>query len=125
MARKLLIALLVIALLFELGLTGMAFFSRAATLHQLGMLLNPQTDFLGYLVAWFCLFVSLVCGLALWQVINKQKEQAMLCYLLGLWWAGIGIGIYVCFKRPDNLLTDTLKGSLLLLLTWLHGRQKK
>jgi len=124
MTRKLLVALLIIALLWELALTGMAFFSRAATLQQLDLTLSPETDFLGYLVAWFLLFVSLINGLALWRVI-KNDDYSILCYLLGIWWIGIGVGIYLVFKKPNNLFTDSLKGVLLIGLTWHSRRAKK
>lgn len=87
--RTLLIAVLV--------LSGGAFFARDLTLHQFGVITTPDTSFLGYVVAWLLLFVSLVCSLALWQVWQRQPAYTTLCYLLGFWWMGIGIGIYVAF----------------------------
>ena len=117
MARNLLLILLTIALLIELALTGGAFFARAFTLKQFGVSLTSDTSFLGYIVAWSLLFVSLVCGLALWQVWQRKRGFQTLCYLLSIWWIGIGIGIYVAFGKPDNLLLDSLKGILLLILT--------
>ncbi|MFD2936421.1 hypothetical protein [Spirosoma flavum] len=117
MAHRLLLILLSLALLFELGLTGGAFFAREFSLHQFGVGQTPDTAFLGYIVAWLLLFVSLVCGLALWQVQQRTPDYATLCYLLGFWWIGIGIGIYVAFGKPDNLLLDSAKGLLLVILT--------
>lgn len=117
MARTLLLALLILSLLLELGLTGGAFFAREFTLHQFGVSLTPDTAFLGYIVGWLLLFVSLVCGLAMWQVWQRTSDYATLCYLLGFWWIGIGIGIYLAFGKPDNLLLDSLKGLLIVLLT--------
>ncbi|WP_018621193.1 hypothetical protein [Spirosoma luteum] len=117
MARKLLLTLLIVALLIELALTGGAFFARAFTLKQFGVSLTADTAFLGYIVGWTLLFVSLVCGLATWQVWQRKRGFQTLCYLLGFWWIGIGIGIYVAFGKPDNLLLDSLKGLLLLILT--------
>ena len=117
MIRTLLLAVLTLALLFELALTGGAFFVREPTLQQFGVTLTPDTSFLGYIVAWTLFFVSLVCGLALWQVWQRQPGAATLCYLLGFWWIGIGIGIYVAFGKPDNLLLDSLKGLLIVILT--------
>ena len=78
MTRKLLIALLIIALIFEVGLTGMSFFAREATLRQLHLAMNGDTEFLGYIVAWFCLFVSLVCGYVLWLVVKKNGSYTAL-----------------------------------------------
>ena len=117
MARTLLLILLSLALLIELGLTGGAFFAREFTLHQFGVSLTADTSFLGYIVAWLLFFVSLVCGLSLWQVQQRTPDYATLCYLLGFWWIGIGIGIFVAFGKPDNLLLDSLKGLLIVVLT--------
>ena len=117
MIRTLLLAVLTLALLIELALTGGAFFARELTLQQFGVTLTSDTSFLGYVLAWTLLFVSLVCGLALWQVWHRQPGYATLCYLLGFWWIGIGIGIYIAFGKPDNLLLDSLKGLLIIVLT--------
>ncbi len=117
MIRNTLLAILALALLIELALTGGAFFARELTLQQFGVTLTTDTSFLGYVVAWLLFFVSLVCGLALWQVWQRQPGYATLCYLLGFWWIGIGIGIYMAFGKPDNLLLDSLKGLLIVMLT--------
>jgi hypothetical protein len=117
MARKLLLTLLIVALLIELALTGGAFFAREFTLKQFGVGLTADTSFLGYTLGWTLLFVSLVCGLAIWQVWQRKRGFQNLCYLLSLWWIGIGIGIYIAFGKPDNLVLDSLKGLLLLILT--------
>ncbi|MEP6712401.1 MAG: hypothetical protein ABJA37_08300 [Ferruginibacter sp.] len=114
MMRKLLIAVLVIALLIELALTGGAFFATEVTMAKFGVTLNAETAFLSYIIAWFLLFTSAICLFATWQV-WKNKNYHTLCYLLGFWWIGIGIGIYVAFKKPDNLFLDSLKGLLIVL----------
>lgn len=64
------------------------------------------------------LFVSAVAGLAFAWVWQRRPHFAALCYLLGVWWMGIGVGIYAAFGKPDNLLLDTLKGLLLIFLAW-------
>ena len=117
MARTLLLIVLIIALLIELGLSFGAFFAREFTLHQFGVTLTADTAFLGYIVAWLLLFVSLVCGLAIWQVWQRTPGYETLCYLLGFWWIGIGLGIYIAFGKPDNLFLDSLKGLLIVILT--------
>ena len=118
MARTLLLVVLFIALLLELALTGGAFFAPVFTLTQFGVKYGPETTFLAYIVAWFLLLVSLVAAVALVQVWQRRPGFATWCYLLGLWWIGIGVGIYYAFGKPDNLLLDSVKGLLIVLLTW-------
>lgn len=118
MARTLLLVVLFIALLLEVALTGGAFFAPVFTLAQFGVKYGPETTFLAYIVAWFLLFVSLVAAVALAQVWQRRPGFATWCYLLGLWWIGIGIGIYYAFGKPDNLLLDSVKGILIVVLTW-------
>lgn len=118
MPRTLLLLVLTIALLLELALTGGAFFAPAFTLKQFGVAYGPANAFLAYLVGWFLLFVSMVAAVALVQVQRKRPGFATWCYLLGLWWIGIGIGIYYAFGKPDNLLLDSVKGLLIIILTW-------
>lgn len=118
MPRTLLLIVLALALLIELALTGGAFFAPAFTLGKFGVQYGPNTAFLGYLTGWFLLFVSLVVGLAFGRVWQRRPGYAGLCYLLGLWWIGIGGGIYATFGKPDNLLLDSAKGLLIVVLTW-------
>jgi len=123
MARKLLITLLIVSLIFELALTGGAFFMRAEVLKQFQVAVNTDTNFLGFIIAWFLLFTSMICALALWQVVRHKEGYPTLCYILGFWWIGIGVGIYLVSKRPDNLFEDSLKGALLVVLTKWSGKR--
>ena len=118
MARTLLLVVLFIALLLELLLTGGAFFAPVFTLAKFGVKYSPDTTFLAYIVGWLLLFVSLVAAVALGQVWQRRPSYATWCYLLGLWWIGIGIGIYYSFGKPDNLLLDSVKGLFIVILTW-------
>lgn len=124
MPRTLLLLVLLVAIVLELALTAGAFFAPAYTLAKFGAAYGPATAFLTYLVGWFLLFVSLMAMLAFGQVQRGRPGYAGLCYLLGLWWVGIGIGIYVAFGRPENLLLDSLKGLLLVGLTWRCQAQR-
>lgn len=118
MARTLLLLILAIAIVLELGLTGGAFFAPTFTLAQFGVPYGPDTKFLAYLTGWFLLFITLAAGLA-WQWVRQRHPGYVgLCYLLGGWWMGIGIGIFVAFGKPDNLVLDTLKGVIIVVLTW-------
>lgn len=118
MLRNLLLTVLALALLIELALAGGAFFAPALVLAKFGVRYEANARFLTYLVGWFLLFVSLIVLLALGRVWQRRAGFAGLCYLLGWWWLGIGIGIYIQFGRPENLLLDSLKGFLLLVITW-------
>lgn len=118
MARSLLLVVLFLAVVVEAALTGGAFFAPALTLTQFGVKYGPETTFLTYIIGWLLLFVSLVAAIAFGQVWQRRPSYATWCYLLGLWWVGIGIGIYVVFRKPDNLLLDSVKGLLIVGLTW-------
>ena len=118
MARSLLLVVLFLAVVVEAALAGGAFFAPALTLTQFGVKYGPETTFLTYIIGWLLLFVSLVAAIAFGQVWQRRPSYATWCYLLGLWWVGIGIGIYVVFRKPDNLLLDSVKGLLIVGLTW-------
>lgn len=118
MPRILLLVVLGIATWLELGLTAGAFFYPAFMLAQFSVNYGPETAFLTFLTGWFLLLVSLLALLALVRVWQRRRGYAGPCYLLGWWWIGIGIGIYLAFGRPDNLLLDSLKGLLIVVLTW-------
>jgi Na+/pantothenate symporter len=85
---------------------------------KFGVKYGPDTAFLAYITGWFLLLVTLLAIVAFARVSKRRAGYAGLCYLLGLWWIGIGVGIYVTFGRFDNLLLDSLKGLLVVVLTW-------
>lgn len=118
MPRTLLLIVLGIATVLELGLTGGAFFAPAFTMARFKVQYGPQTAFLAYCTGWFLLLVTGLAALAFGRVWQRRPGYAGVCYLLGLWWVGIGVGIYVAFGRPENLLLDSLKGLLIVVLTW-------
>ena len=118
MPRTLLLIVLGIATVLELGLTAGAFFAPAFTMAQFKVQYGPETAFLAYITGWFLLLVTALAALAFGRVWQRRRGYAGVCYLLGLWWIGIGVGIYVAFGRPDNLLLDSLKGALIIVLTW-------
>lgn len=116
MARKLLIALLIISLLIELAIAFGAIITPRFALQQFKIGETPDTAFLAYTVGWLCLFVSLICALVLYRVWYGKGDYATLGYLLGFWWIALGIGIYIAFGKADNLLLNSLKGLLLTVL---------
>jgi hypothetical protein len=118
MPRTLLLIVLGIATVLEFGLTGGAFFAPAFTMAQFKVQYGPETAFLAYITGWFLLLVTALAALAFGRVWQRRRGYAGVCYLLGLWWIGVGVGIYTAFGRPDNLLLDSLKGALIVVLTW-------
>ncbi|MFD2786596.1 hypothetical protein [Hymenobacter rubripertinctus] len=122
MARKLLLILLVLALLIELVLTVGGFAAPDMLLAKFGVGSSPDTQFMAFALAWLLLFVSLADGLALVWVWQRHPGYAGLCYLLGFWWIGIGLGLYLVYGRFDNLMLDSVKGLLLVLATWATRR---
>ncbi len=123
MARKILIGILIIAFMLETFLCAGAFFFPEILLKKFGVPYNPDTAFLGFLTAWFLLFVSAICGAAV-ILLFKNKPCSWLCYLLGFWWVAIGIGIFIAFKKSENLLLDSFKGLLIIFFTMKNDSKK-
>ena len=117
MARISLLVALFLALGVELALAVAALAAPAFLMQKFGVHYTPDTAFVGYVLGWLLLFVTLVAGVATVQVWQRRPHFATLCYLLGFWWIGIGIGIYLAFGKTDNLLLDSLKGVILVVLT--------
>ena len=124
MKKNLLLLMLLIAFLFEAFLTCIAFFNPTATLNLFKLTYNADTALLAYFSAWFLLLISSICVYLLWLVKTNRPGARGVINLLSLWWVGLGIAIYFMFQRPDNLLTDSLKVAILLLLNYLHFSAK-
>ena len=122
MARTSLLIILILALLIELVLTVGGFAAPELLLAKFGVGSSPDTRFLAFVLAWLLLFVSLTDGLALVWVWQRHPGYAALCYVLGFWWMGIGLGLFLVYGRFDNLLLDAVKGLLLVLATWATRR---
>jgi hypothetical protein len=119
MAKKVLLALLLLSFLIEAFLSSAGFVSTDWMLGQFKLSATPDTRFLAYALAWLLLFVGLIVGLSFILVRKGNSMGWLLSYLLGFWWVGIGIGIYIAFQRPDNLVLDSAKGALILLFARL------
>jgi hypothetical protein len=123
MIKKLLLAILYISLVIEAGLCIGAFFVPEKTFELFKVPYNNDTAFMGYIIAWFLLLVTILIGIAIWQV-QKNESYSTICYLLSFWWIGLGIGVYIGFGRPDNLGLDSIKGAMLAFLTWKSTQKK-
>ena len=125
MKKNILLLLLFLSLMLEAYLTYLCFFNPAAAFAAMKVDYNAQLAFPAYLIGWFLLLVTGLIGYALYAVVQNQKAIAPLIYMLALWWVGIGIGIWGYNGTPNNLLSDSLKGLLLLIITPLWVRGKK
>ncbi len=125
MKKNLLYIILIAALAIEATLTILCFFKPATAVDLFGLTYNNETAFLGYIIAWFCLLVSLLIVYAIIGLKNDSSYFEVLVYIIGCWWIGLGIGVYVAFKKTDNLMLDSLKGFLLVILNYLYAKDKK
>lgn len=125
MKRNLLTITLIIAFIIEDALTILCFFKPATAMSLFGMAYSNETSFLGYIIAWFCLLVSIMILYAMAGLRNNNNGYKTLIYILGCWWIALGIGVYVSFKKTDNLLLDSLKGAILIVLNYLYANDKK
>ena len=124
MIKKLLIALLIISLLLETALTFLCFFMPEKALEQMKMVYSDVYAFPVYLIGWFLLLVTIFIAFFLIAAIKNNQQYNKAVYILCFWWIGIGIGIYCFNGLTTNLLTDTLKGILLLILTYLNSKNQ-
>jgi hypothetical protein len=124
MSRKILLIVLLFSLFTELLLTGGLFFFREQSLKQFNVVYNAGNAFLGFIVGWCLVFISLICSYAVFLTWSN-RDCRMLCYLLGCWWIGIGVAIFLVYNRPENLVIDSLKGLVIVLLAYRTGSNRK
>ena len=125
MKKNLLYVTLTLAFIIEAALTILCFLKPATAMGLFGMVYNSETSFLAYIIAWFCLLVSILIVWAIIGLKNNNNGYETLIYVLGFWWIALGIGIYVSFKKTDNLLLDSAKGIILVVLNYLCAKEKK
>ena len=123
MKKKLLLFTLLFSKLIEVALSFLCFFTPVVALELFGIQYNDQTAFLGHIIAWSCSLVSLIIIFIVCQLKINVVENTVLIYLLGFRWIGLGISIYVFFKKPDNLILDSLKGCILIVLNYLYRKK--
>jgi DMSO/TMAO reductase YedYZ heme-binding membrane subunit len=120
--KKILFVTLILAFVIEAVLSFLCFFMPAKAMELFGMQYNDQFAFLGYIIAWFLLLVTVLIGYAIYLFqINKAGSKAII-NILGFWWLGLGIGVYAIFDKLDNLLLDSLKGMVILGLNYFYNK---
>ena len=88
-----------------------------------GIETNNQTLFLGSVIGWLCLFVTMIIFLGMYFLIKNKSTVFGILYCLGIFWILIGLGIYFKFDRTDNLFLDSIKGLILVLLTYFYQQK--
>ncbi len=116
MIKKLLIALLCLSLLLEAYITFLCFFMPEKAVASMNETFTSKEVFPLFLIGWFLLLVTILIGWLIYAVAKNQPGYQALIYILGLWWIAIGIAIYFKNGTSLNLITDSLKGFLLILL---------
>ena len=125
MKKNILYITLIIAFVIEAALTILCLFKPVTAMGLFGIVYNNETSFLGYIIGWFCLLISILIAYAFVGLKNNNSGHKILIYILGCWWIGLGIGVYVSFKKTDNLLLDSFKGIILVVLNYLHSKEER
>lgn len=123
MKKNILLIVLTLAFVIEIVLTILCFFKPALATELFGIQYNPQVAFMGYIIAWFCLLVTMLIAYTFILLKNNKAGYSLLIYLLGFWWIGLGIGVYIVFNKIDNLLLDSIKGLILVLLNYFRNKE--
>ena len=106
---------------FILSVFGILFTELGLTIF--GIETNNQTLFLGSVIGWLCLFVTMIIFLGMYFLIKNKSTVFGILYCLGIFWILIGLGIYFKFDRTDNLFLDSIKGLILLGLTYFYQQK--
>lgn len=124
MKKNLLLIFLTLAMLIDAALAGIAFINPVKALELFKVGYNADTAFLAYIIAWFCLLFSSLCILAIILLKKEIAGYRPLIFLLGYWSIGLGIGIYIVFKKADNLFLDSVNGVIIVILNFLHPKKR-
>ncbi|MCE9600287.1 MAG: hypothetical protein K8S54_20175 [Spirochaetia bacterium] len=124
MLRKALLTLLALSAIIEFVMAIGGFLMPDFARQQFKIGTTDDTRFLTFVTAWFILLIGIFCAYAWLQTFRGKGSGYVMTNILGLWWVGIGIGIYYFSggHRPDNLVLDSAKGALLVLLNYLNYR---
>jgi hypothetical protein len=120
--QNLLLGVLYFSIAWETLLTMAGFFSPKMALEAFKLPYNDATFFLGHVLAWMFLLISLLCLEAIILVKANRVYGTRLSMLLGLWWTGLGLVLFFAFGKWENLILDGLKGLLLAYFAYDYHR---
>ena len=113
-AKRVLVGILGLAFAIECLFPIGGFLFPARTLGLFGVGVTQDTLFLSAVSTWCLLFVAAVCGLAFVWVVRDDPVGWTLSYVLGTWWIGIGLALFLGYGKIENLFLDALKGAIIL-----------
>jgi hypothetical protein len=111
-----LMGLLYVSLAWEVLLAGLGFLMPEQALIGFRLPINPDTLFLGHVLAWMLLLISLLVLEAILLVRARVRYGTRLVTVLGIWWLALGVVLAFRYGRYEHLLADSLKGALLVYL---------
>ena len=124
MQKKIFLAILYLSLLWEGAIAGLALFATETFLTMGKFTVTEQMLSFGVLFGWVILFLTILIGYIIYLVHKGERTGWSLTGLLAAWWVAIGVGVYMQLGVPDNLISDSLKGVLLLIFAYLSVPRK-
>ena len=121
--RKPLLFTLSFSLLYEVAFAGVVLLAPEWALSFSKLPVNQETLFLSFGLGWCLVVIALMCGLALKQVIDNDKNGYLLTSILGYWWIVVGLALFLKYGRVEYLILDGLKGFILVFCN--HKAWKK
>lgn len=123
MFKKSLLVLLALSFVFEIYQTVSAFLSPLWVLAVLNIPDSAGAQTLNHITAWFLLLVSALIVLSFEWVRREKPEGVILSLVLGAWWIGIGVGIFLKSGITTNLFADSAKGLLIMVVSLVSLKQ--
>lgn len=115
MWKKVLLGLLGFSFVLYAAMSIACFVAPSFLLEQYQIEANSGTLFLGFVVGWFTVLLTAVCGYTFFLVRSGDSAGRVLSLILGLWCAIVGVAVYLGYGHADTLVSDTLRGVVLLL----------
>lgn len=123
--KKFLLATLIVSAIFEIYQTINVFLNPGWLLSHFQIPISAGAVTLNHITAWFLLLVSSLALLCIVWVKDDRREGAILSLVLGVWWIGIGAGIYLISDVTTNLYLDSAKGLLLCIFSFTRLQEQK
>jgi hypothetical protein len=116
--------MLALATVVELVLTLGGFFAPERMLEAFKVSYSPETLFLGTVIAWILMALTLVTAQTLRWVLANHPFGWTASLVLGVWWIGIGLDLGLRFGSTANLFMDALKGAIIAGCAWMSRPSK-